>query len=226
MPPLQRRKHPRFRKPESKSGKKRKKEVIRKRESGKILENLYILPLDVKEKIFQIAIISNMLEWSMDHMKKSSFSMLFSPQFIKENPNITLYPHSSDGLAAVGLHDRPNLPIFNCIPICERNVKISLQPGIKGVYIRDYWHHDIAWREWSNIENKYWYHIKCRCITCDRVRYIGMDNLPLKEKKRFENIVWYPSSKQWKPKSNAQLRYQKKFPSCDREIMKQLYGSI
>ena len=69
---------------------------------------------------------------------------------------------------------------------------------------------DLRTREWTNKPGYYWYHDKCRCRKCDRVRFIGYQSLSILEKEKFDNINWDDESKQWKPKSKNQLKYERR----------------
>ena len=52
---------------------------------------------------------------------------------------------------------------------------------------------------WSQTEGYFWYHPKCRCSTCDRVRYYsGKDDIPLREYMKVRHIFWGFLERQWK----------------------------
>ena len=105
-------------------------------------------------------------------------------------------------------------------PLCQRKVKASLQEGIKDLQL-DRMHdaaypqpyqdipEDIRTREWTNKSRYYWYHEKCRCLRCDRVRFLGYNSLSTADKEKFDNIEWDDDSKQWNAKSKIQLKYEK-----------------
>ena len=52
---------------------------------------------------------------------------------------------------------------------------------------------------WSQTEGYFWYHPKCRCSTCDRVRYYSdKDVIPYSEYKKVRHIFWGFLERQWK----------------------------
>ena len=55
-------------------------------------------------------------------------------------------------------------------------------------------------RLWEKTEGYwYWYHPKCRCSTCDRVRYYsGKDDIPYSEYMKVRHIFWGFLERQWK----------------------------
>ena len=61
----------------------------------------------------------------------------------------------------------------------------------------------------SNKEGYYWYHKKCRCKVCDRVRYLGYSKLNHSEKGKYNHIIWDNKKNQWNTKSKNQIRYEK-----------------
>ena len=95
--------------------------------------------------------------------------------------------------------------------LCERQVGRKSQNGIKSVVIENNQCKEIEYREWDNIRDKFWYHEKCRCIDCDRVRYVGRKGLPLKCREKFQDIVWDLTSSQWKTKSPLEKKYENNF---------------
>ena len=147
-----------------------------------------------------------MNEWSFNHLVNIRKTF----EFLMEKPLIyTKNNHNSCYKTMDGFLDK-----YHYKHLCQRNVRKNNQPGIISVYIDDsrpkfYIDH----REWSNVPNKYWYHWKCRCMTCDRVRIRGIDNLTFTEKTQYSNIVWPVWSGQWNPgritKSKEEIKYEK-----------------
>ena len=62
-----------------------------------------------------------------------------------------------------------------------------------------------------NDPGNYWYHETCRCINCDRVKYVGRSKLFIKGKRIFEDITWEDNSSQWKTKSFLEKKYENNF---------------
>jgi len=190
--------------PAAPSKKKTKKRNARKRESNKILGNLYSLPLDIKIKIFQMAVLINQEKWIDDFMERAinTHYFLSYPSCWRARPAAVPLSTQSARLTALILNGHSEWKKkrtsyrYKFKPPCER--MITKTPTLT---IRNNINGDINCRELSN--NQYWYHKKCRCITCDRVRYTGRENLPVPEKWKYSNIEWINYSRQWKPKPNV-----------------------
>tara|TARA_B100002051_G_scaffold253706_1_gene267863 strand:+ start:1359 stop:2192 length:834 start_codon:yes stop_codon:yes gene_type:complete len=250
-PPIQKRKHPRFRKKLSDDERKKLKEAKKLKEKQLLDECLYRLPLDIKSKVFHMAVAGNMAQWSLEHKDK----FIKTIHFLEPAPpdrTVTEYdPDNSDfvqtdsqkdkggnkyirkyKIPGVLVHDLPqgNIVPSNCLwdredlcvifkpnTLCKKNVKKKGQPGIKDVKIDGTFDkpipQQIVSREWSNLPGKYWYHEKCRCSVCDRVRVSGYENLGPAEKKKYARIIWKSSPlgdriKPWKTKSLKQVKYE------------------
>lgn len=212
---LQKKIHPKYQKPLSNDEKNKKKLVLKNIRKQKIIEKLYTLPLDIKIKIYQMAIINHMNDWNINHMYASHNTLLF----IENNNRDTLHFNLDErAIAARVKYLNPDsrwafpydFPIYHKKTLCQKKVKGTSQDGIKSVFIGDNMNEQIDYRQWTNWSNYYWYHNKCRCKTCDLVRITGANHLEdEKEQIRFSNIKWDPWSDQWKPKSNLQLKYEK-----------------
>jgi hypothetical protein len=178
--------------PSAPSKKKTKKRNARKRESKKILGNLYSLPLDIKVKIFQMAVLINQEKWIDDFMERAIHTHYFLsyPSCWRAHPYTTLILNGHSEWKKKGTSYR-----YKFKPPCERMITkthtLTIHNNING---------DINCRMLPN--DQYWYHKTCRCITCDRVRYTGRDSLPVPEKWKYSNIEWINYSRQWKTKPN------------------------
>ena len=185
--------------PATPSKKKTKKRNARKRESKKILGNLYSLPLDIKIKIFQMAVLINQEKWIDDFMERAidTRSFLSYPTTVGSKVNASWWKDRHKFFRDVHSEwkKKRNSYRYKYEPPCERMITkthtLTIRNNING---------DINRRELPN--NQYWYHKTCRCITCDRVRYTGRDNLPVPEKWKYSNIEWINYSRQWKTKPN------------------------
>ena len=253
-PPMQKRKHPKYRKKKSQEEKKKMSLVVKDMEKKNFNKMLYSLPLDIKIKIFQMAVFANIVEWGgKEHKKnfKKTVEFINPNIYNSKTDSITIYEDSflypiyhkrfdNNGFmfswyreSWTTCKDRrlgwslqhnmyyleklediidPEFKIrFN--PLCQRKVQTKSQEGIKDLPLnRRRWTvlpEDIRAREWSNKFGYYWYHEKCRCRKCDRVRYLGYSNLTISDKEKFDKIEWEDDSKQWNPKSKIQLRYEK-----------------
>ena len=178
--------------PATPSKKKTKKRNARKRESKKILANLYSLPLDIKIKIFQIAVLINQETWIDDCIERARYTHQFLSDHSVCHGNIL------NGYSEWKKKKKETSYRYKFKPPCERasygvtkNLTLTIRNNING---------DINRRKLPN--DKYWYHKTCRCITCDRVRYTGRDSLPVPEKWKYSNIEWINYSRQWKTKPN------------------------
>ena len=237
--PLQRKKHPRFRKKETGESKS-KKEKVKKKKS--IIDLVPYLPQDVKDYIYTLLMKDRIPSWKLLHQKQFHstelfFSMGVNPHYHYDflcgisivpykNPisfkNKKLLELNSKSKWKTSQRMRAELftswenygicPEFdNVNKLCERQVGRRSQNGIKAVFIENNQCKVIESREWLNIEGKFWYHYKCRCITCDRVRYEGRKKLHLKDREKFQDIEWDHSSSQWKTKSPLEKKYENNF---------------
>lgn len=105
---------------------------------------------------------------------------------------------SRSGCAWNGDYASYNYCKFNAIPLCERvrdedveaisEVRITKRKGDnENTYIEN--RRVRGWR--SQSEGYFWYHQKCRCLTCDRVRHYS-------EYKEDTNILWGFLERPWK----------------------------
>ena len=138
---LQRKKHPRYRKKKNREENQSLKVAIQVKEKQSLPQMLYSLPLDVKNVIFQMAIKSNLYEWSMNHQKKYQGTLrLFDDihsecQVVDQKGRNKLFwisesssAENSDLFPSSGLY-------FKHTPLCQIRVKQSEQNGIKDVFI-------------------------------------------------------------------------------------------
>lgn len=259
-PPIQKRKHPRYRKKKTEEEKKKLSSIVKVKCEQSFKERLYSLPLEIKVIIFRVAMVSHFLDiGEKEHPKifKPTNDFLnpkiYNPRRdrLKEDYSI----HSIYGTYEITHYkmDRygNKLEMYyesrtsckdrllersgnkNCYhldkieevysdfrvrfwPLCERKVSLPTQYDIKDIkldhLLNDYLRisGDLRTREWTNKPGYYWYHEKCRCRKCDRVRMIGYQSLNTSEKEKYNHISWDDESKQWKPKSTAQLKYEKR----------------
>lgn len=187
------------------------KEIIRIKKRNRfemIKKNIYSLPLEIKIKIYQMAIQKNMFEWNLEHMKNNRKTLEFFTNIPSNYSNENKY--SCWNL----INDNHHRYYYK--HICHINVKKPGQPGIRSIYIDDNIDESIDYREWIGDPDYYWYHDKCRCRDCDLVRVIGIGNLPLTERAKypeFSEIAWPVWSDQWFParitKSKEEIKYEK-----------------
>ncbi|MBE18060.1 MAG: hypothetical protein CMH79_04780 [Nitrospinae bacterium] len=217
---LQRRKASKYRKKKTYEEKERLKSLIRKQEIKNLPNILYQLPIEIKIKIFRMSIQLNMYLWKMDHYLKYCNGLY---NFYNYNPKGNL------NISQLRIQQWPK-GIDNH-RICLKNVDKPGNPGINEVYVSEYLKQKfksilnppepifnidnpitniiplqitlLQAREWSNKPNYYWYHNKCRCLTCDKVRYIGykikQKNISHKERNKYKRIKWGDNNNQWKP---------------------------
>jgi len=203
---LQKKKHPKYRKPKTKDEKKQLKRAIKLKEKQSLDEILYKLPKDLKVYIFQLAIQSNMNEWLLTHQRGMPSTLSFintTKGYIPRNDKHSSWLINTDTLSFSNEYQ------YWYRQKCIRNVKKRDQSGIISLSIPDNLYEEIDSRMWSNIPDVYWYHNDCRCSKCDKVRIIGYRNLSSYEKCKFSHIEWPVWSDQWNSKSLNQVRYEK-----------------
>ena len=195
---IQRKKHPKYRKPMSKEEKNKLKIVIRIKEEQNLKKILYSLPIDVKKKIYYMAVQSHLTEWFLSHkLKFTDINLIIqnkkktdNGQWLDIGNNNLIFPHKH---------------------ICSRNVKINGQPGIKSIYVHpNHLYEVIDHRMWNNRNDYYWVHEKCRCRMCDIIRIISYKySLDNSLKLKYQNIEWPIWSDEWISKSKNQVKYEK-----------------
>jgi hypothetical protein len=193
---FQRKKHPKYRKPMSKEEKYKIKQSIRLKEKQNLKKILYSLPLDLKKKIYYMAVQSHLIEWSLSHKLNFSDINLVFQEKEKDDSGMWLCIDEWD--------------IFSHKHICYRNVKKRGQPGIQSIYVPPNPDYEIIdGREWANKDNYYWTHVKCRCKMCDQIRIIGCKHSFDNSLWKYQNIEWPIWSEQWITKSKNQVKYEK-----------------
>ena len=191
---LQKRKHPKYRRSKNEFEKEQLKRAIKLKERQSLKESLYKLPKDLKILIYQMVVQSHMNEWSFNHMRNLRNSLLFISEK-KETLNSVWFILDNDELK------------YYSKSLCSRNIDKRDKLGIVNIIIYNNMYEDIDIREYSNSPNTYWYHYKCRCKQCDKVRIVGMQNLSSYHKMKFGNIEWPVWSDQWIAKSSSQIRH-------------------
>ena len=203
-----------------------------------IKEKLYWLPLDIKIAIFKVCIDNHMKEWAKEHAGKLKLTNDFVksvdyPKVEEDYAEHTLFrPNKRNGflrqLEVFG-HDRtqiqPWLKTNICRPCHASNVN-------KGDYLvsskieeymldKDKVYDDvlaqIEYREYSNLDNKFWVGKNCRCLVCDLIRLqyreqnIKSTALPMTDRlhKTYAGIVYHPGKKQWNPLTVRQRKQEK-----------------
>jgi hypothetical protein len=151
-----------------------------------LLGRLYDLPIDLKVKIFQMAIQSNMAQWLMDHKGGfgSSLALLDSTLNLGY---IELKGYHKDGFWAGT--QRPEQEgyedawYFMHSPLCN---KID---GYEEVYLPPHFnnfnnYHRFWKREWRDKPDYYWYCDRCRCTECDLVKDAKLEHDASKKRQR------------------------------------------
>tara|TARA_B100001287_G_C22677204_1_gene528343 strand:- start:1625 stop:2350 length:726 start_codon:yes stop_codon:yes gene_type:complete len=227
-----RRKHPKYRKEMDIKEKKKLKDIKDKTKQNSIINRLYELPLDIKIKIFQMAVLEHMYTWCDNfHIKH----MIYLEEFFSNiwwlnqekylgfsNTRIPLLSFDHDNQIIRQFHEQNN-ELWKVIDftylkdkrLCVKNVDIKGQPNIQSIYIdpniiesNTQITNDLRVREWSNIPSKFWIHKKCRCSTCDKIRILGYSDLPDKDKRKYARIKMI-NSNQWKTKTVTQHKMEK-----------------
>ena len=122
------------------------KEIIRIKKRNRfemIKKNIYSLPLEIKIKIYQMAIQKHMYEWSFEHMKNNRKVLKFltntPSDYSDENKyscwNLVIDGNNDDDNNHNDNNDNNHSYYYK--HICHRNVKKTGQPGIRSIYIDD-----------------------------------------------------------------------------------------
>ena len=183
MPPIQKKKHPKYRNKLSPQEKKKLALVKNNIKLDKLKKDIYRLPFDIKCKIFQMAMLTHISMWVMELRPKFGF---VKTEFYDMNKGIGYYddngfPHHfthANSKSNIGWERKVNTwksldfwNIRNRLP-CNKNVKTSEQKGIISVYISPDKDKTelVKYREFCNNPNYFWTHYKCRCYECDLIR--------------------------------------------------------
>ena len=180
----QKKKHPKYRNKLSLQEKKKLSVIKGNVKLNKLKKDIYRLPFDIKCKIFQMAMLTNISMWVMDLRPKFGF---VKKEFFDDEKGIGYYDNEgfprhftrANCKSHIGWERKVNswksLDFWNLrknLP-CKKNVRKGQgQKGIVSVYI-DPWKVKpelIKYREYSNHDNYFWTHYKCRCYECDLIR--------------------------------------------------------
>ena len=220
---LQKKKHPHYRKRITNTEKQQLREAIRLKERQSLKQKLYNLPLDLKVKIFSMAINNNLNIWKNLHMKPYLKTIsIFDDIHISSQEDVKGRNHLTWISDAAGFAQEE--VSFRHVHVCEHRASKPSQNHIVDVYI-PYLPtlFPIIHRMWSNKVDYYWYHTTCRCKQCDMVRIKGYDYLPMKEKEKYKGIQWNADQDQWKAKSFQQMKYEKnRKREINRKLMRQI----
>ena len=201
------------------------KEKQKELKQKEVLDNLYSLPLDIKIKIYQMAMSTHLKEWTNEH-KSISWSLRS-----KLNPNEACCA-DLDIWNFIELEDRINTQNRDyykyssykntvCSTIFRYHVydnleeyKIDDDDELQEYYNEGYFE-DLCSHEWSNKKKYYWTHKKCRCFDCDLVRITYCKNkrdmvkeTPEEQKIRnkYKDITVNLYKKRWKIKTEQQVK--------------------
>ena len=180
----QKKKHPRYRNKLSLQEKKKLSVIKGNVKLNKLKKDIYRLPFDIKCKIFQMAMLTNISMWVMELRPKFGF---VKQEFFDDEKGIGYYDNEgfprhfihANCKSHIGWERKVNswksLDFWNLrkkLP-CKKNIRKGQgQRGIVSVYI-DPWKVKpelIKYREYSNHDNYFWTHYKCRCYECDLIR--------------------------------------------------------
>ena len=150
-----------------------------------LLGRLYALPLDLKVKVFQMAVQSHMAQWFMDHKGsfKGSLALLnstlnFGYTELKGDygdgfwvwHERVLYPDHPDHRDVSGGRSKVNEDyedewFYMHSTLCDK------VEGYEEVYLPPHFAERPFWkREWRDKPDYYWYCEDCRCTRCDFVK--------------------------------------------------------
>jgi len=186
MPQKIKKKHPKYRNKLSPEKKKELSTIKRNVQKHKLKKDIYRLPFDIKCKIFQMAMISNIPQWirkikpKFSFVKKEMFHAEKGLGYIDRDgfPKNFTFANYKSHIGKINSWKSLDLwKVRNNLP-CNKNIKTGEQRGIISVYI----HPDkekpglVKYREFSNTSNYFWTHYKCRCYECDLIRVTAGDS--------------------------------------------------
>ena len=182
-----------------------------------VMRALYGLPIDIKIKIFQIAIKANMQEWKLEH-SNNYFSSIHNIQWMGK---LCMINTSSEELyAATYAHRNRSIytNYFQGVFTMKNKQPCDYYENINDVTtyeIENNVYDEINIRGNLDKPNQYWAANKCRCLTCDLVRLAyRLDNLWEKSlcptiNKKYARINYTSGNKQWKTMTVSQMKREK-----------------
>ena len=222
----------------SRNRKEKKPKQTKKTKIELIKEKLYWLPLDTKILIFKMCIDNHMKEWAKEHAGKLKLTNDFVksvdyPKVEEDYAEHTLFrPNKRNGflrqLEVFG-HDntqiQPWLKSNICRPCHAKHVNkgdFLVSSKIEEYMLdKDKVYEDVLdqidYREYTNLDNKFWVGKNCRCLVCDLIRLqyreqnIKLTTLPMTDRlhKTYAGIVYHPGKKQWNPLTVRQRKQEK-----------------
>ena len=186
MPQIQKKKHPRYRNKLTTEEKEKLALVKNNIKLNKLKKDIYRLPFDIKCKIFQMAMLSNISIWVIELRPKFGIVQM---EFYDRNKGIGYYDNNgfpqyfthANTKSHIGWERKINSwksldfwNIRNQLP-CNKNVETAIQRGIISVYISPGKEKPglVKYREFNNTPNHFWTHYKCRCYECDLIRVVS-----------------------------------------------------
>lgn len=146
---------------------------------NKLKKDIYRLPFDIKCKIFQMAMLTHISMWVMNLKPWYDFVLqeYYDPRSgigYKDKDNYHgyfNYANCPKSLRQINSWNSLNFQNLRKKSPCK-NIHNKNQQGIVSVHI-DPWKavpQLIKYREYTNADNYFWTHYKCRCYECDLVR--------------------------------------------------------
>jgi hypothetical protein len=180
MPPIQKKKHPKYRNKLTEKEKTKLALIKNKIKLDKLKKDIYRLPFDIKCKIFQMAMLTHISMWLMDlrpkfgFVKQEFFDSAKGLGYYDDNGFPQYFTFANYKSHTGKINTWKSLDFWNIrnrLP-CNKNVKTNEQRGIISVYISPDKEKPelVKYREFSNTPNHFWTHYKCRCYECDLIR--------------------------------------------------------
>ena len=234
----------------SRNRKDKKPKQTKKTKIELIKDKLYWLPLDIKIAIFRMCIDNHMKEWAKEHAGKLKLTNDFvkSVDYPKLEGDYAIHPRPNGRngflrkLEIFGYDSTQIQPWLNtkvCRPCHASNVNkgdFLVSSKIEEYILdKDKVYDDVLaqidYREYSNLDNKFWVGKNCRCLVCDLIRLqyreqnIKLTTLPMTDRlhKTYAGIVYHPGKKQWNPLTVRQRKQEKdKLRNHKRKLKKEL----
>ena len=199
-----------------------------------VLLQLYLLPLDIKNKIYKMCVDRHMVEWMKEHMKKlkPTISYIKKVDYVKftEIDYIPVRPGFLGRLEYFDYKEGEFNPFLNSkitrpchlkyvnknprylnetktdVFVLNKDIIENKCPGVLD---------QISTREFSNSLGEYWVGKKCRCLKCDLVRLMFYNGCTKGYRadeeisRRYCRITYDPFEKNWKTETKSQQKAKK-----------------
>ena len=181
-----------------------------------VMRALYGLPLDIKIRIFQMAINEHMDEWKLEHLSQFAsplYDIIWMGRchinFSSSINEMNQWNYFDDVFTS------KKIKLCDYVNILNDHSDVLIREKVTIYEIENNVYDEIYIRGILDKPNQYWAANKCRCFKCDLVRLAyRLDNLWMKSlcptiNKKYARINYTTGNKQWKTMTVSQMKREK-----------------